>query len=103
MAGVYPGIAALCMMAREKLDADGLKKLFLVLAAIQLIAWAGDIAENLFLLKWIKHPVIGNEFGLYHVIVIGKWLIALTGAVVSLFVLILRRENKNDLKTHFFI
>ena len=94
MAGVYPGIAALCMMAREKLIVVVLKKLLFVLAVAQLIAWAGDIAENLFLLKWIKHPVIGNEFGLYHVIVIAKWLIALTGAVASLFALFLRRKIK---------
>jgi hypothetical protein len=94
MAGVYPGIAALCMMAREKLTVVVLKKLLFVLAAMQLIAWAGDIAENLFLLKWIKHPVIGNEFDSYHFIVIAKWLIALIGAVVSLFALILRRKIK---------
>lgn len=94
MAGVYPGIAALCMMAREKLSVIVLKKLFFVLAAMQLIAWAGDIAENLFLLKWIKHPVIGNEFDSYHVIVIVKWLIALTGVFFSVPVLLFRRKIK---------
>lgn len=94
MAGVYPGIAALCMMAREKLSAGVLKKLLLVLATIQLIAWVSDIAENLFLLKWIKHPVIGNEFDSYHFIVIVKWLIALTGVFFSVPVLFLRRKMK---------
>ena len=94
MAGVYPGIAALCMMAREKLIGAVLKKLLFVLAVAQLIALAGDIAENLFLLKWIKHPVIGNEFDSYHFIVIVKWLIALTGVFFSVPLLLFRRKIK---------
>lgn len=83
MAGVYPGIAALCMMAREKAGADTLKKILAFLAALQLIAWGCDITENLYLLKWVKNSTIGNDFGQYHFIVAAKWIIAITGVLVS--------------------
>jgi hypothetical protein len=82
------------MMAREKAEATGLKKLLYVLAAAQLLAWAGDIAENLYLLKWVMRPVIGNEFGLYHFIVASKWIIALAGALLSVPLFLLRLKIK---------
>jgi hypothetical protein len=94
MAGIFPGIAALCMMAREKITANTLRKLLYVLAAIQLLAWAGDITENLHLLKWVKQPVIGNEFGFYHFVVAAKFIIALTGVLFSVPVLLLRLKMK---------
>lgn len=99
MVGVFPGIAALCMMARSKMKVSIFKKILLMLAILQLVAWAGDIYENLSLIKWLKEPVIGNEFGLYHFIVAAKWVIALTGALISGVVLLFLR--KKELKTHF--
>ena len=61
------------MMARETVFVGrGSRKLFFLLAACQMLAWAGDITENLYLLKWLKEPVIGDEFGRYHVIVISE-------------------------------
>ena len=102
MTGIFPGIAALSMMAREKVFSTTGKKLLFVLASIQLLAWAGDVTENLYLLKWVEHPVIGNEFGLYHFIVAAKWIIALTGFICSVSVLLLKRKIKMN-KTHFLI
>lgn len=93
MAGVYPGIAALCMMAREKSVNGILKKILFVLAALQALAWGCDIFENLCLLKWIKNPVIGNDFACYHLIVAAKWIIALTGAVLAIPLALRRRER----------
>ena len=84
MAGVYPGIAALCMMAREKSVKKLLRKILLVAAVLQIIAWGCDIAENYYLFKWIKNPVIGSEFLRYHFIVAIKWIIALSGALLSI-------------------
>lgn len=46
MAGVFPGIAALCMMARFKTDSTTRKKILLTAAALQLVAWIGDIIEK---------------------------------------------------------
>jgi len=84
MAGVYPGIAALCMMAREKSAHTGLKNGLLVMAFLQAIALGCDIAENYYLLSWIKNPVIGNEFSFFHPVVFAKWGIALTGALLAI-------------------
>lgn len=84
MAGVYPGIAALCMMAREKSVSGSLRKILLFFAALQLVAWSCDVYENICLLHWIKHPVIGNGFGAYHLIVAAKWIIALVAALVAI-------------------
>lgn len=84
MAGAYPGIAILCLMARNKVTGIVLQKVLMTLAALQLMAWTCDVLENYCLLKWIKKPVIGNEFKLYHFIVVVKWIIALAGAFLAI-------------------
>jgi len=85
MVGVYPGIAALCFMARNKMESPQLKKVLCVIGTLQLMAWVCDILENYSLLKWISHPVIGNEFMLYHFIVVIKWMLTLIGAAAGIF------------------
>jgi hypothetical protein len=94
MAGVYPGIAALCMMARQKLMTVSLKKILFALAILQSAAWVGDIGENLYMLKWKDHPDIGREFSFYHFIVAAKWIIALTGVLFSAAMLLSRKKIK---------
>jgi len=84
MAGVYPGIAALCMMARHKLTSAGIRKFLLALALLQMLAWACDIFENYCLLKWLNDPVTGIDFNFYHLVVSAKWIIALTGALFAI-------------------
>jgi hypothetical protein len=93
MAGAYPAIAALCMTAKEKVYTLTLRRILHVLAFLQLLAWAADIAENVYLLKWIEHPAVGNEFGLYHFVVIAKWAIAVLGVLIAGIVLLLRRRQ----------
>ena len=92
MAGIYPGITSLCMMARENLVSPLVRQILLVLAWFQLLAWGFDIIENYYLLSWIQKPQIGNEFGLYHFIVGAKWIVALAGFVFAI-PLVLRRKN----------
>jgi hypothetical protein len=92
MAGVYPGIAALCMMAREKSGSNILKKILFLFALLQLLAWGCDVYENVCLLKWIKNPSIGNEFGLYHFAVAAKWIIALSAALLAIPLAIRRKK-----------
>lgn len=84
MAGVYPGIASLCMMARNKLTGIIIRKILLVFALLQIVAWGCDIYENYFLLKWINNPSIGSEFNIYHFIVLAKWGIALIAALFAI-------------------
>ncbi len=93
MAGVYPGIAALCMMAREKTTRPVLQKFLLVFAFLQTVAWGCDIGENILLLHWIKDPVSITDFCAYHLIVIIKWSIALMGALLAI-PLAIRRQKR---------
>ena len=96
MAGCYPGIACLCMMAAEKIRSKPVKRLLFIFAFLQLFAWAFDIIENYYLLRWLRRPVIGNEFGFYHAVVYSKWAIALSGALIALSTLVatlFKRKN----------
>jgi hypothetical protein len=97
MFGVYPGIASLCLLARNKVQSAQRKKVLCVVATLQLMAWICDILENYSLLKWINHPSIGNEFMLYHFIVIIKWMLALLGAGCGIYYGLrkLRNEETN--------
>ena len=84
MAGIYPGIASLCMMVREKINWKGIQNVLFALAMLQPIAWVFDIVENGYLLNWMEKPEIGEEFSIYHNIVAAKWLIALIGVLISI-------------------
>jgi hypothetical protein len=96
MAGVYPGIASLCMMAREKIMRKGLRNILFAFAMLQPVAWAFDIVENSYLLHWMEKPEIGDEFNMYHNIVAAKWLIALIGTLTAIIVTIFRKPlNRN--------
>jgi hypothetical protein len=94
MAGVYPGIASLCMIARDKANAITLKKILFIMAAAQWLAWAADIIENIYLLRWLDHPQVGSQqLTLFHLIVGLKWSAALLGVLFSLF-FVFRRKRK---------
>jgi hypothetical protein len=84
MAGVFPGIAALCMMARYKTSHSTYRKLLLLAAFSQLIAWCCDITENSLLLYWIANPEKITMFNSFHLIVGIKWILALLGALLSI-------------------
>lgn len=84
MAGVYPGIAALCAWAARRRTPSMFRNLLLTMAALQIVAWGCDIAENSYLLNWIKHPQSITDFGRYHLVVFTKWILALLGVVLAL-------------------
>jgi hypothetical protein len=94
MAGVYPGIASLCMMAGMKIASAWLKNGLFILAWLQLPAWVCDVWENYYLLAWLNKPEIGNEFLLFHFVSIVKWILALTGALVSIPLFIMYRRKR---------
>lgn len=97
MAGIYPAIASLCMMAREKIGRKGLQNLLFGLAMLQPLAWVFDIIENGYLLNWLDKPRIGDEFMMYHNIVAAKWVIALAGALVAIIAWIFKKQlNKKS-------
>jgi hypothetical protein len=81
MVGVFPGIAALCMMARAKTQTNMLRRILLGLALLQLVAWGLDIIENCYLFKWLDHPVAGTDYSIFRMVVILKWGIAIIGII----------------------
>jgi hypothetical protein len=95
MAGVYPGIAALCMIAKEKVRRQGMKRFLYFLAVIQWAAWAADVTENYYLLHWLKDTGDGSElnsqFGFYHFVVGFKWIVALIGVLFSVTAILVSR------------
>lgn len=88
MAGCYPGIACLCILAINKVRKNSVKKFLFILACLQLFAWTFDIIENYYLFKWLAQPVIGSEFDSYHTVVYSKWILALSAALISLAILV---------------
>jgi hypothetical protein len=84
MAGCFPGIASLCILAAVILKKTVLRNTFILLALFQFVAWGFDIIENYYLLKWLNKPEIGNEFGFFHFVVYSKWIIALSGALFAI-------------------
>lgn len=94
MAGCFPGIACLCMIAAEKVTSRTFKRILFAFAFLQLFAWGFDIVENYYLLSWLKSPEIGKEFAFYHFVVYSKWAIALAGALLSLGVILIKAIQK---------
>lgn len=94
MTGVYPGIASLCMLVRDTVKKIAYRNLLFALAMLQPVAWAFDIAENIFLLTWVDKPEIGDEFSTYHNIVTAKWLIALAGALCAMMFAIFQKNRR---------
>jgi hypothetical protein len=93
MAGVYPGVASLCIMAAQKLKKSVLKKWLIILGILQMAAWIFDILENYFLIKWLKNPIIESGFTQYHIFVTLKWIIVLTGLIFGVFFM-LKKSSK---------
>jgi hypothetical protein len=94
MTGVYPGIAALCMMAREKRANSVIKKLLASAALLQIVAFGCDIIENYYLLKWLANPQIGVEFSFFHIVVSTKWFLAIAAALIAIPLVIKGRLAK---------
>jgi hypothetical protein len=92
MAGVYPAVASLCIMAREKFDSSSLRRIAYSLAALQVVAWGCDIGENSYLLKWLDNPVIDDSFVTYHVVVAVKWILVTAGILFSLSILAFKKK-----------
>ena len=94
MAGIFPSIAAMCMMVSYRTSNPVGKKVLYLLAALQILAWAFDIIENIHLLKWIGSPVITQGgLTLFHIIVSLKWIISLTGVIVVVVFFFLKKKT----------
>jgi hypothetical protein len=97
MAGCFPGIACLCMLAAEKVRTGTVRKILILLAFLQVIAWAFDIIENCMLLQWLRLSTVNTSLSLFHFFVYTKWLIALTGVITAVTYLIIYRRNSKKI------
>lgn len=93
MAAVYPGIAALCMLAARRCTGSRWVPVFRCLAFAQAAAWACDIAENIYLLRWTHSPERISGVPVFHLIVGVKWGLALLGLLMAIPVLLLKRTR----------
>jgi len=93
MAGVYPGIASLCMIAYNKTTKKALKRILLIFGLLQIVAWLCDIVENIYLLNWISDPTMITDTGLYHIFVFLKWILALSAVILSIPIAMGRNKN----------
>lgn len=92
MTGVYPGIAALCMMAAQPHPKKRIRKILVFAAFMQIPAGICDARENLYLLQWLKDPETISDLGSYHFVVWVKWILAL-GALILALPFLLRRKR----------
>jgi hypothetical protein len=87
MGATYTGIGLLCYITALKMEYAG-RYVFMILAFLQILPWLFDIAENLYLLNKVAHPVVASSdrvFKIFQFIVKAKFVIALLGAVCSIF------------------
>lgn len=85
MAGAYGGILSLLMMARGRVSTPFQRQLLLFMALLQLLAWCCDIRENIYLLDWLADKQdIRTSIFTYHLVVLTKWSIALTGLLLAI-------------------
>ena len=98
MAAVFPGIASLCMLARERMTNERrlIRSILFIVAALQLIAWSFDIYENRHLIKWLKDPASIDEVVLYHLLVRSKFILAFSGIMIAglAYLVSLRKNNR---------
>ncbi len=88
MISCYLGVALICLIASSKTDNATLKSVLMVLGYLQIVAWAFDIIENIFLSKWLYDQDFSINFGLFKTMVRAKFLLAVTGLAVGLLALI---------------
>jgi len=97
MAGVFPGLACLCMMAREITGNKLVQSLLLLFGFLQFFAWGFDIYENLNLIKWLNAPATVDGIDLFHLLVRLKFLFAFVALLVSLVTfLFFRKKSTNN-------
>ena len=94
MAGVFPGLASLCMMARERTGNKLIQSLLLLFAFLQFFAWGFDIYENIHLIKWLNNPATVDGIDFYHLLVRLKFIFAF-GALLVLLVAFLFFRKKS--------
>jgi hypothetical protein len=96
MAGVFPGIAILCILVREKVDNNLIRSLLFIFALLQFVAWGFDIYENVHLLDWLGHQSPIMDIELFHLLVRLKFIFSFGGVLMALIgFLFFRKKSTN--------
>ncbi len=82
MAGFYPAIALLCIIIGAKTGPG--EYFFWLVAALQIVAWAADVYENVYGLRKMKEAPVKGGFSTYSFFVNVKFLLAFLGLAVTL-------------------
>ena len=96
MAGVFPGIAILCTLVREKVSNKFVSTLLLIFALLQFVAWSFDIYENLRLIKWLRNPSTVDDIELYHLLVRLKFIFSFGGVLMVLVAFLFFRKKSTN-------
>ena len=94
MAGVFPCIAAICMLIRERIEKKIVRSILFIIAFLQLVAWSFDIYENLHLIKWMEDPSSIDKIEFYHILVRLKFILSLGGLAISALSFLFFRSKK---------
>ena len=112
MAGCYPGIVVLCLIAIRRItnlnalqkDLDKKqtgkewKKLLLALAILQLFAWGLDVWENAQLESWLQAGAADDNIGFFKARTYLKFGIGFAGFFTAAFLLLLTMKLPEKLK-----
>jgi hypothetical protein len=99
MAGVFPGLACICMMMRNKCRNNIMSSLLWLFALLQFVAWGFDIYENLHLIKWLNDPASIDGVDLYHLLVRLKFIIVFGALLVSLIAFLFFRKKTTNIQS----
>ncbi len=118
MAFCFSGIAVLCFMARKRASdimdmkklllqpskEQGIIKLFMILALLQIVAWGLDVWENSKLETWVNNKIVGDDHSTLQIMVITKFVLSVTGFVAATIYLLAtikkHRQLKEEIKTN---
>jgi hypothetical protein len=99
MAGVFPGLACICMMVRERTGNKLMQSLLLLFATLQFFAWGFDIYENLHLIKWLNDPASVDGVDFYHLLVRLKFIFAIGALLAALAAIIFFRKKSTNIQS----
>lgn len=99
MAGVFPGLACICMMMRNKCRNNIMGSLLWLFALLQFVAWSFDIYENVHLIKWLNEPASVDGLDLFHLLVRLKFIFAFGALVMALVTFLFFRKKSTNIRS----
>ena len=96
MAGVFPGMACICMIVRNNCRNSFFCSMLWLFALLQFVAWSFDIYENTHLLKWLNDPQSTDTLSFFHTLVRLKFIFAFGALIISLIAFLFFRKKSTN-------